>query len=212
MPVNDFEGETFVAFLDISGFKEMMKDKSSAMTVLGMLYQTGFEVLMNHSDVNGFFISDSGLLFARDLNSTLEGRLISLLKVIEEINRALLKNDIMLTTSVSYGYFNYCGRIEFSGIEKNPIYGNGYVSAFLDVEIGKPKIEPGQCRIVLTPELRNIIERANQFLWNRLIIKGKHCYFYWMVNEAVEIPDFIERYENSYKLKYSGMLMALQMR
>ena len=25
MPISNFEGETFVAFLDISGFKEMMK-------------------------------------------------------------------------------------------------------------------------------------------------------------------------------------------
>jgi len=45
MPVQNFSGETFVAFMDISGFKEMMKDKHQAVKALDRLYQTGFEFL-----------------------------------------------------------------------------------------------------------------------------------------------------------------------
>jgi hypothetical protein len=121
MPVQDFNGNTFVAFMDISGFKEMMKDRNQAIKSLDRLYQSGFNVLRDNNDINGFFISDCGILFVRNINVSIEQQLQSLLNVIENINRELLVEDIMLTTSISYGPFSYHRRIEFAGIEKNPI-------------------------------------------------------------------------------------------
>ena len=205
MPVQNFHGDTFVAFIDISGFKEMMKNKKQAVRALDRLNQAGFNVLQQNNDINGFFISDCGILFVRSINREREEQLVSLLQVIENINRRLLTDNIMLTTSIAYGSVSYHQRIEFEGIEKNPIYGNAYVAAFIDNENGKPKIQPGQCRI-----LENENYQFNFPSIDRLKKKGDHYYFYWMVNHENEINQFETDYKDTYKLKYQGLLSALK--
>lgn len=206
MAVEDFNGNTFVAFTDISGFKEMMKgDGMRAIRALDRLNTAGFNALRNNEDVNGFFVSDCGILFVRNQQQSQPEMLISLLRVTEQINRGLINEDIMLTTSIAYGPFSYHQRIEFNGIEKNPIFGNAYVSAFLDNETGSPRIQPGQCRIVsqnLDDDLFTNIPRLKK--------QKEHYYHYWMVNSPNEIEDFERKYHDSYQLKYRGMLMALK--
>jgi len=223
MPINNYDGDTFVAFSDISGFKELMRNGKKAWKALDRLYQCGYEILRNQSNecrVEGIFISDSGVLFARKNNqimfSTSES-LKSLLQIIKRINARMRENDFMLTTSIAYGKFRYQERIEFEGIEKNPIYGNAYVSAFLDNENGKPEIQPGQCRIVRENLPSNITQAIEQNQDNdifRMIRKrgrdNKHFYYYWMVNDPVEIETFEQDYKDAYNLKYAGMLKALK--
>ncbi|MCB0536559.1 MAG: hypothetical protein KDE33_03435 [Bacteroidetes bacterium] len=206
MPIQDFNGNTFVAFTDISGFKLLMKNDIDALKSIKHFYQTGYNVLQQKEGIEGFFISDCGILFAR--NGTDNDKLKRLLEAIELINKEMLARDYMLTTSIAYGNFNYQGKLEFEGIEKNPIYGNAYVKAFLDNENGNPKIQPGQCRLVKEnlPELN--IEQID-----RLIDQGdrsKHLYFFWNLNNSAEIEDFEREYKNSYNLKFSGMLKALK--
>ena len=36
MPLHDYEGMTFVAFTDISGFREMMRDRKKAVQALAV--------------------------------------------------------------------------------------------------------------------------------------------------------------------------------
>jgi hypothetical protein len=148
MPIPNFNGETFVAFMDISGFKEMMKKQDKAIRALDHFYRSGYSTLRRNNNVHGMFVSDCAILFAHNGNGT-EDKLRSILTVIEQLNRDLLQHEIMLTTSISYGKFSYHQRLEFPGIEKNPIYGNAYVASFLDNEVGQPRIQPGQCRIVI---------------------------------------------------------------
>jgi len=198
MPVQDFHENTFVAFTDISGFKEMMKNKKQAVKALDRLNQAGFNILQQSNDVNGFFISDCGILFVRNINRSMKEQLSSILEVVEKINRRLLTDNIMLTTSIAYGQFSYHQRIEFEGIEKNPIYGNAYVAAFLDNENGKPKIQPGQCRI-----LENENYQIDFKSINRLIKRGNHYYFYWMVNHENEINQFENDYKDTYNLSFA---------
>ena len=64
MPIQDFNDDTYVAFTDISGFKEMMKgDGAIAVNALDHLNREGFNALSEENNVNGFFISDCGVLF-----------------------------------------------------------------------------------------------------------------------------------------------------
>lgn len=206
MPIADFNGETFVAFLDISGFKEMMKgDGSQAVYALDRLNVAGYDVLKHNRDIAGFFISDCGVLFVKNETMNKKEQLESMLKVVKDINKRLIKNDIMTTTSISYGHFSYHNRIEFNGISKNPIYGNAYVTAFLDNETGTPKLEPGQCRIVFNNN--EDIEEYNISLLKKTI---KHYYYYWMLKDERDVENFKKEYTNSYKLKYTGMLSALK--
>jgi len=205
MPLLNFNGNTFVAFLDISGFKELMKDDQKAIEALNHLYQTGFDVLRGNNDIAGVFISDSGVLFVKNSNINNNEKLEKILSVLQSINKRVLEHEIMLTTSIAYGHFSYMEKIEFQGIEKNQIYGSAYVRAFLDNENGNPKIQPGQCRLI-KENLPEDLVVDEQFIRER----GKHFYYYWNVRDQNNIDGFLNEYNNSYKLKYRGILEALK--
>lgn len=215
MPITDFDDSTFVAFIDISGFKQLMNDSRKAWHAIDRFYQYGYETLQRYPDViQGIFISDCGILFSRDTTNQ-SSSLVSLLEAIKSINKQMLQHNFMLTTSIAFGEFRYQERIEFDGIEKNPVYGNAYVSAFLDNENGKPKIQPGQCRIIkenLPITVREKLDgSSNNELLLRTVKRSKsHYYFYWMVHDEDEIQEFEKDYHDSYNLKYSGMLSALK--
>lgn len=218
MPVENYEGDTFVAFLDISGFKVLMRDEQRALRALDRFYATGFWVLHGQNNisnyrVDGFFVSDSGVLFVRNGDGETVEQLESILRAVERINREMLNNDFMLTSSIAYGRFSYHGRLEFTGIEKNPIYGDAYVHAFLDNENGSPKIQPGQCRIIkrnLPTFFDNLLSRRHSSILSRTKDSGKHYQFYWMVDSEQEIDEFEKQYNDAYDLKYAGMLKALK--
>lgn len=206
MPIKNFDDDCFVAFTDISGFKEMMKHDQQAVDAIGHLYTSGFNALRDNPNINGLFVSDCGILFTRDQPAV--DQVKTMLEVLERLNRDLLMHQVMLTTSIAWGHFSYHSKIEFPGISKQPIYGNAYVSAFLDNETGTPRIQPGHCRIVtknLPPELIAAIGQNG-----RVVQIKNHHYFYWMVNNSTDIPEFNRRYNDSYRLKYTGMLNALQ--
>ena len=209
MPINNFSDQTFVAFLDISGFKVLMKKDIDALKALSHLYQSGYDVLREQIGVEGFFVSDSGVLFVR--GGSPSDQLRKILLAIKSINNKMLSFDYMLTTSIAYGTFDYHGKLEFDGIEKNPIYGFAYVQAFLDNEKGQPKIQPGQCRIIK----QNLPQTIDLFHSNFSLLRerrndNKHLYFYWNVDDETQIETFEHAYTDSYNLKYSGMLKALK--
>jgi hypothetical protein len=214
----DFDEDTFVAFLDISGFKELMKDKKAG-NALDRLYQYGYEVLQEKNEVEGIFISDCGILFVRNFQDK-KTCLRSLLEVIEKINKEMLKHDFMLTTSIAHGRFKYQKRIVFRGMTKNLLYGGAYLAALLDNENGKPKIQPGQCRIVKKNLPRDVEEALeNNHNPDEILQRvrqrnndDKHNYFYWMVENPSEIGGFENQYRDAYNLKFAGMLSALKMR
>lgn len=195
-----------------------MKKDEDAWKALDKLYQYGFEILRSQNNnyrVEGIFISDSGVLFVRQNNinnTSVSECLKTLLTKIKIINERMRVHDLMITTSVAYGSFKYQERIEFPGINKNPIYGDAYLSAFLDNEKGKPKIQPGQCRIVKENLPFGIdIENNNDEILKMVREKdGKHYYFYWMVNNPWEIDIFEQQYRDAYNLKYKGFLEALK--
>jgi len=206
MPIQDFHGDCFVAFTDISGFKDMMKDSQKAVKAIDKFYNAGFRILSSNHVVNGFFISDCGVLFTRREGQIKQ--LDNLLRVVRELNQAVMHHDIMLATSIAWGAFSYHNRIEFPGINKQPIYGNAYVSAFLDNEVGKPRLQPGQCRILKKDVEESVFESVSH---HELLEDSRaHQYYYWMVERPEEIQGFKQRYQNSYNLKYAGMLKAIK--
>jgi hypothetical protein len=206
VPIRDFRGDCFVAFTDISGFKMMMANGQKAVEALDNFYQAGFDILSNASDINGFFFSDCGILFAKHGEPVrqLEG----MLEVVRDLNRAMLRHGTMLTTALAWGEFSYHNRIEFPGINKQPVYGNAYVAAYLNNEMGKPKLEPGQCRVVDNNVPSGVF--ASISMHDLLVAERSHHYFYWMVDNSADITEFQRRYKDSYNRKYAGMLDALQ--
>ncbi len=219
MPINNFEGDTFVAFLDISGFKTLIEeDPKNAVEALKSFYQIGYETLPGPGNIEGIFVSDSAILFVRGNSDDDILSLTDLMGVIRTINKEMLKKDFMLSTAIAFGKFGFQNRIEFVGIEKNLLYGNAYISGFLDNENGKPPIQPGQCRIVKENLPLEVLMRLDLSDNNNLVLSltttrdgdEGHYYFYWMVDSDNEIERFEKRYTSTYRLKYSGMLEALK--
>jgi hypothetical protein len=123
----------------------------------------------------------------------------------------MLDIDIMLTSSIAFGGFKYRNKIEFSGMDKNPLHGGAYLSAYLANEKEEPKMEPGQCRIVtkdLPPEIIDTFSTGSPWCFQ----KQGHKYFnyYWMITETTQIDEFTNDYQDTYKRKYSGMLSVLK--
>jgi hypothetical protein len=204
VPIENFSGNTFVAFMDISGFKQMMKgDGERALEALNEMYTAGYVALNHNRNVDGFFISDCGILFVNNNNLDAKEQIKNILEVAEEINHHLIEKDVMLTTSIAHGVFRYRQRIESPGVVKNPIYGKAYVDAFRDSETGTPRIKPGQCRIVVNSE-----DGIYFYGIDRLKKIKNHHYYYWMVNNRDEIDYFNQEYKA--QSRYEGKLSVLK--
>jgi len=227
MPIRDFRGKTFVSFMDISGFKDMMKRGDLAWRNLGHFFDTGYRALLSTRDntysIEGLFVSDCGILFVNtrdvpeeDKNIDNPEALKELLKVVKDINKRSIDQGYMLKTSISWGEFRYENKIVFEGIEKNAIYGGAYRTAYEDNEVNKPTIKPGICRLPIELMPTNI--RAyldNHDLVNDDIFKyikkvKKHYNYYWMCSNNYPIETFEKRYDSANNLIYKGYLVALK--
>ena len=203
MPISNYDGDTFVASVDIAGFKEMMKHDDRAFKALDCFYSSGYEVLRKHTQIQGVFISDCAVLFVNNTASSCE-KLKTMMAAIEDLNRLVLKESIMLTASIAYGHFSYHQRLEFPGVVKTPIFGHAYIAAFMDTETSQPRIQPGECRIVK----RGLGDCGAETL-PRLVDEQGHIYFYWMVASPDKIKTFKSHYSDAYQQKYRGMLEAI---
>jgi len=218
MPIKDFDDHTFVGYTDICGFRQLMKHENRAAIALDHFYKAGYRILANQNavarrPVEGLFLSDCAVLFCTQTVNRIEA-LHSLLSVVQLLNREMLDRECMLTTSVAYGEFSYHERLEFPGIDKSPVYGYAYVHAFLDNESGKPKLGPGQVRILK----RGLPQRVREALLTRerpfrcVEPRAEHFYYYWMVTSPDQIDSFKRHYSRffPYKREYSRMLEALR--
>lgn len=60
----NFNGKTFVAFVDIAGFTNMSENE--AIENLHSFYNTGNEILSDSKVINGLFVSDCGILYVNN--------------------------------------------------------------------------------------------------------------------------------------------------
>jgi hypothetical protein len=233
MQILDFYSDgTFVAFLDISGFKEKMKkSKESAWNALDRFYSEGYESLIaqrdNNPKVEGVFVSDCGILFVRnEFHENDVESLRMLLRIIKKINENLLIDKIHLTASIAYGEFEYRNKIGFEGLRKNPLAGNAYLEAYNDTET-RQKAEPGQCRLIargLPDTVKNSIEDGIKVGENgdpfaamkgsgkrkRGMENSKYYYFYWMARTPEEIVKIDTAYKRANQSKYIAIHQTLK--
>lgn len=231
MPVESYEGETYVAYLDISGFKELMKNQNKAKRALGKFYSTVYDVgsrfcsrnTPGFLEVNAVLFSDCAVLFSKnskqptadDTNPIADNiaGLKSILSFIQQVNQALIlsrQEPIMTVCSIDYGEFKYEGRIEFTGIDKGFVIGKPFVNAFLDVEQGKPKIQPTECRLLIDNLRLNSNLLREPYPLSLLKSKDGHYYFYWMLPSLENARQFEEEFQDTYNLKYAGMIQVVQ--
>jgi hypothetical protein len=218
MPIRNFDGDTFVAFTDISGFTKMMNNRSRAEAALHHFFETGYNLLDEDvrgatSTVEGVFISDCGILFVRPNRDTLVTALERLLTKIRQLNKELLPHHVMLTTSVAYGNFKFQDRVVFSGIIKNLLCGRAYLNAVIDSESSKSELECGLCRIVcngLPDDVLPTLNKKSGSVFSMIRpVKSKHFYYYWMLDNQNDIDRFESDYRKTEELKFEGIRKIL---
>jgi hypothetical protein len=161
MPIaSTYEGRTYVAFLDVSGFKKIMEREEEAAKTLDKFYQTIFAetrhfnkgTATTRAKVKSIVVSDCAVIFlnnrrmAEDKIRDLE----TILCFVREVNQKLIRSPsplIMTSCSIAYGSFKYTRKFEFGDISKNYFIGWPYVKAFSDNEYGDPGIQPSQVRV-----------------------------------------------------------------
>ena len=219
--------DTFLAFTDISGFKSLMKE-GRGPEALDIFFNGAYGLLKiaKRHYLDGIFMSDCGILFARnDLYPNLPNTkfLEELLHIIKDLNLHMLEKGYMLTTSIAYGKFEYIDRIVLENMDKVYIHGNAYLDAYRDnSDGGVLKIEPGYCRILKEGLPQDIQDRFNESVSNGMsdvdsfkMVRprngdDKHYYYYWMREDPYQIKEFEKKYSDSYELKYAGMKEALK--
>ena len=226
MALRSFEGNTWVAFLDISGFKQMIKKPLQAESTLNKFYNTVYREVfrINHDfpfetystgnpSICSVVVSDCAILYVDnfDLGEDKIRDLHLILDVIKSINMALIDSDtppqIMTTCALDYGQFKYSDRSSDIHTRKSFFYGSTYVKAYLGAE--ELSKFPGFCRVltsdfVVPEELKNISP------FNLLKSNSERYDFYWMVNIPEAIADFKNTYDNLAQSLYkqiAGLLL-----
>lgn len=223
MSIPSYSGHTYVAYLDISGFKEMMKNKNKARSVLDRFYKTIYGTLyemtppepLSSIRINAVVVSDCAVLFlscgsnggSSDVDR-IEG-LPRILESVRKMNRAFLNHSypFMTTCSIAYGDFHYENRSDREYLRKNCLMGTAYLNAFSDSESSESKSRPGECR-VLKNEL-NLACSQNP-IFTLLKSTRKYYYFYWMLENSRDIRSFIRKYNSAWEDLYEGLIRLLK--
>jgi hypothetical protein len=220
MAIKSFEGDTFMAYTDIAGFRKMMRS-GKALEALDAFYSGGYKTLKKQVSkkirIDGFFISDCGVLFTRNSGASKVDELQALLGVVKEINQLMARSGFMLMTSIAYGFFKYEDRIDLEMIKQNAVEGGAYVKTYVDNEADLPKIHPGQCRIIredLPEEVADAIASGKGTGELSLIKKYKsrnHYYYWWMAKEADGITSVENMYNNLEDVMYWGLMEKIRL-
>ena len=186
------------------------------MQTLANFYETGYFTLIDHRrndgmSVEGLFVTDCGILFVRHQNQTSIEIVQTLLRAVEDLNRRLFAHNIETTASIAFGDFRYSPLNEYDGMEKNYIFGDAYVDAFKD-NGATPKLEPGMCRVLVqgfnfNADTRGVREHP---IWSRCCREGGRLYFYWMCNDAGNVEQVKQRYEQANQSRFQVIHKTLQ--
>jgi len=219
MSVPSYEGKTYVGYLDISGFKQIMKHENKVERVLDEFYSTLYSTVYDvNSDANPIkmnvvAVSDCAVLFLNkgehddvDQNAGLP----KMLQFIKTVNRVFINREsssFMTTCSIAYGDFNFENRKDSDHIRKNCLRGLAYVEAYLDNEKENEKMTPGKCRI-LKRGLSIDLSQDSEFAL--LKQEKQYYYYYWMLSNPHEISLFKHKYEQTLEEMYDKLMRLLR--
>jgi hypothetical protein len=211
--IRNYGGETFVAFLDICGFKKMMK-KGIARHVLSQFYSVVYDIGRGQKctrdlcEVDSLAMSDCAVLFARNPRENSRNDKIkslrSILRLVQKINYLLAAYEILTTCSIAFGSFWYENRIEVDYMRENYLVGAAYVDAYLDNEGGDPPLQPSQCRLLKAKPMP-IRKFPQDHLFSLLKSEEKHYYFYWMLHDIADLKSFESEYKKTHENFYENI-------
>lgn len=206
--LRSFEGDTWVAFLDFAGFKQL--DSERAYRKLSGFYGAAYSAIKPHGRCTGLVVSDCVILWCNESTRTPREQLVDILPVIETMCRSCLNDDILVLGAVAYGDFKYERRIEHLNVQKEMFLGKAYTSAFLETEkLGKPKA--GEIRLTKVPE--EILDDANFQRENRLLPPtktSKKLMFHWYLESLDSVRMFKKHWKTCSQIEFEERKRVLR--
>mgnify|MGYP001623054522 FL=1 len=122
----------YVAFLDILGFKNKLKQlpQNEAKGFIGDFSSTVYSIFQwQLGKINGYIVSDSIILSTNDV---MQASLIALVDVVETICKCeFSQNGILIRGAIAKGEFDDMPAKELPNLQKKLIVGQAYVDAYL---------------------------------------------------------------------------------
>ena len=194
-----FIGKTWIAYFDISGFKKYV-EQEKGLKVLSKFYAVGYRELKKNKNLYGIFFSDLGIIFInndiQNINSdqSITG-LCEVLKIVTKLNKEFLIPSVeyenlghikfMTKCAIAFGDLNIMKLPELPNIEKQPLYGQGFIDAYESAEgISEHTMQIGEVRITyrktsyFKDKLKELNKRHSLFK-NLYKIGPTHAYFSW---------------------------------
>lgn len=194
-----FRGKTWIAYFDISGFKKYI-EQDKGLKVLSKFYAVGYRELEKKRNLYGIFFSDLGIIYFKkkiqeiDSEQSIKG-LLEILKIVSKLNKEYLIPGLgyekyadvkfMTKCAIAFGDLNIMKLPELPNIEKQPLYGQGFIDAYESAEgISEHEMQIGEVRITYkkTRYFKKKLEelnKCNSLFKNLYQIGNSHAYFSW---------------------------------
>lgn len=145
MPIENFSGDTWVAFSDLCGTKAMYAERpAKAAEALDRFYNTVYAVHEQRQGISCLAVSDCAIFWVHEDPVTALDRLLD---VVKRLHQEMARAGYLVSTSIAWGAFKYQQRLELPHLRKDMVGGGAYLEAF-----GKnDRLIPGAVGIVTCP-------------------------------------------------------------
>jgi hypothetical protein len=210
--LDDFNRQTWVAYSDLCGTKAKYdKDPEEAARSLGRFYNTVYELHQQGRQMSALVVSDCAIFWLNDHCGGRGGADIShdalpvLLERLKELHRRMVKEDLLLRTTVAYGHFCYQQRLESHGLGKGFIVGRAYIDAYL----ANDSVRKGAIILLGPPESKDWHACAGtneRFLCRSQGAKMRE--FVWWVDAASQVTQARRQIKEAEKAEIRALLAA----
>lgn len=202
--MRDFLGPAYVAFADLCGLKEFMRNQQKAYDALNRLYNQAYNLGEQHGAVSAIAISDCVIAWVAEDNNGLD----TLLTYLKSLHVHMLEGGYLMRSTIARGRFQYEQRINLQNLNKGMMYGDAYLAAYL----ANDKEQVGS--IIVLEHDAMIAPVSFAPLHARFVQRKRpqqdrgHWEFFWSVREPDEIEPLRRARDDSYKARFAHLTKA----
>lgn len=184
MPLQDFDGQTWVAFSDLCGTKEKIRQGHRvAARALSNFYNTVYNIHEETEGISALVVSDNAVLWLHSEHR----RLDTMLGHVKRLHHEMVRQNLLLRTSLAFGRFEYQQRIQLHNLTKGMVFGGAYVAAY----IANHSVKPGAIVIAQDENQELPADAGDLAPYLKPTRKPRGWEFFWWIDS----PDDIERAE-----------------